>query len=129
MDRNQSEIVEAADGRDRRLLTTATLRAAELLNISQATLARVLGVSASTVSRMRQDGYHLEPDRKEWDFALLFVRMFRSLDSIVGGREADARAWLHSENRAFQKAPIELIVSVSGLVHVVDYLDASRAPA
>jgi len=127
--RNQSEAVEAPKVRDRRVLTTATLRAAELLDISQATLARVLGVSASTVSRMRQNGYELEPDRKEWDFALLFVRMFRSLDSIVGGREADARAWLQSENRALHKAPIELIVSVSGLVHVVDYLDASRAPA
>ena len=129
MSRNQSVAVESAETRDRRVLTAATLRAAELLDISQATLARVLGVSPSTVSRMRQHAYQLEPGRKEWEFARLFVRMFRSLDSIVGGREADAKAWMHSENRALQKAPIELIVSVSGLIHVVDYLDASRAPA
>ena len=129
MGHREAITAETAEARKRRVLTTATLRAADLLDVSQGTLAQVIGVSAATVSRMRQKGYELDPGRKEWDLALLFVRLFRSLDSIVGGRESDAKAWLHSENRALEKVPITLITSVSGLVHVVDYLDAARAPA
>jgi hypothetical protein len=35
---------------------------------------------------MASERYWLQPDRKEWQLALLFVRLFRSLDSITGGR-------------------------------------------
>lgn len=110
-----------------RILTTATLRAAELLGISQARLAAVIGVSAPTVSRMKSGAYLLAEDRKEWALAALFVRLYRSLDSIVAGRTDDARAWMHGANRAFDgRVPADLIGDVQGLVHVVDYLDAAR---
>jgi hypothetical protein len=60
-------------------------RAAERLDVSKALLAKVLGVSPPTVTRLYNGSYQLDdPNRKEWDFALLFVRVFRSLDSIVG---------------------------------------------
>ncbi len=70
--------------------------------------------------------YLLDPKRKEWDFALLFVRVFRSLDSIVGN-EATARKWLFSDNLGLQAMPVELIRHTEGLVRAVQYLDASRA--
>lgn len=111
----------------RDILTRACLRAADLLSVPQQQLAKLLGVSAATVTRMRQGAYALEPNRKEWDLALLFLRLFRSLDSIVAGRETDARAWLHSDNQELRGKPAELILQVSGLVHVADYLDAVRA--
>jgi hypothetical protein len=57
----------------------------------------------------------LDPNRKEWDFALLFVRAFRSLDSIVGD-EASARTSLRSENRGLGARAFELIQEVEGLV-------------
>lgn len=110
-----------------KVLTSATLKAAELLDISQSQLARVIGVSAPTVSRMKSGAYLLSEERKEWSLAALFVRAYRSLDSIVAGRAEDARAWLHSPNRAFDgRVPAELIADVQGLVHVVDYLDGAR---
>lgn len=68
----------------------------------------------------------MDPKRKEWDFALLFVRVFRSLDSIVGD-DATARKWLLSDNLGLQAKPVELIRNTEGLVRVVQYLDASRA--
>src|SRR6266702_1688835 len=72
--------------------------------------------------------YQLSPDKKEWDFAVLLVRLFRSLDSIVGGAADDAKKWLASENRALAgKKPVDLIESTEGLVRVVTYLDACRA--
>jgi uncharacterized protein (DUF2384 family) len=107
------------------VLSKAVARAAERLKISRALLAKVLGVSPATITRLYAGDYKLEQNRKEWEFALLFVRAFRSLDSIVG-EEGAARAWLNSENRGLNGRPIELIGHTEGLVRVVHYLDASR---
>jgi uncharacterized protein (DUF2384 family) len=110
------------------VLTKSVLNTAAYLDISKGRLANILGVSAATVTRLYADSYRLSPDKKEWDFAVLLVRLFRSLDSIVGGAADDARKWLGSENRAFAgKKPGELLESTEGLVRVVTYLDACRA--
>jgi len=108
------------------VLSKAVARAAERLEISKTLLAKVLGVSPPTITRLYSGEYQLAPERKEWDFALLFVRVFRSLDSIVGD-EATARQWLASENLGLNGRPIVLIRSAEGLVRVVQYLDASRS--
>jgi len=107
------------------VLTKAVARAAERLGISRAALARILGVSPATVTRLFCGEYKLDERRKEWEFALLFVRLFRSLDSIVGD-EQSARRWLGSDNRALNARPIDLLHQTEGLVRVVQYLDASR---
>lgn len=107
------------------ILTKAVARAAERLDISRSLLAKVLGISPSTITRLCSGEYQLDQRRKEWEFALLFVRAFRSLDSIVGD-ETTARKWLNSENRGLNGRPIELIRNTEGLVRVVQYLDASR---
>ena len=107
------------------VLGKAVGRVAERLHISKAVLASILGVSPATITRFYHGEYLLAQNRKEWEFALLLVRVFRSLDSIVGD-EATARKWLNSENRGLNGRPIELITSTEGLVRVVQYLDASR---
>ena len=107
------------------VLSKAVARAAERMGISRALLAKVLGVSPATVTRLFAGNYLLDPSRKEWEFGLLFVRAFRSLDSIVGADET-ARQWLSSENRCLNGRPIDLIAHTEGLVRVVQYLDASR---
>lgn len=107
------------------VLTKAVARAAERLDISRALLAKILGVSPPTVTRLYSGDYKLDERRKEWEFALLFVRVFRSLDSIVGN-EQTARQWLNSENRGLNGRPVDLIRQTEGLVRVVHYLDASR---
>mgnify|MGYP003611495619 CR=1 FL=1 len=107
------------------VLTKAVARAAERLDISRAVLAKILGVSPPTVTRIYNGAYQLDERRKEWEFALLFVRVFRSLDSIVGD-EQTARQWLNSDNRGLNGRPVDLIRQTEGLVRVVHYLDASR---
>lgn len=107
------------------VLGKAVIRAADRLGIPRAELSRILGLSPATVSRLHAGGYHLDPARKEWEFALLFVRAFRSLDSIVGSEEA-ARLWLASENAGLNARPLDLLRSTEGLVRVVQYLDAAR---
>lgn len=122
-------VTDSATAADRRrVLTIATLRAADLLEIPQAVLAKLLGISAPQVSRMRQGAYLLDESRKEWELAALFVRLYRALESITSGDEA--LAWLNSRNRGLSDAkPATLITSAAGLVRVVDYLDAARARA
>jgi DNA-binding XRE family transcriptional regulator len=107
------------------VLSKAVTRAAARLDLSKSLLAKVLGVSPPTITRLYGGHYLLDPNRKEWDFALLLVRVFRSLDSIVGD-EASARLWLRSENLGLNAKPVELIKEVEGLVRVVQYLDANR---
>jgi uncharacterized protein (DUF2384 family) len=79
-----------------------------------------------TASRLVAGRYRLAPARRrEWEFALLFARLYRSLDAIVGN-DRDAQAWLRGENVALGERPVELIRSAEGLVRVLQYLDASR---
>lgn len=114
----------AAD--EARVLSKAVVRAAGFLGLTQRQLAGVLGISEPTASRLAAGTYVLSRARsKEWELALLFVRLFRSLDA-VWGREESARKWLRSPNTALQTPPIEQIASIQGLVRVVGYLDHAR---
>src|SRR5271168_3580124 len=110
----------------RRVLTGAVLRATDLLEITQAGLAHILGLSPSTVSRMANGAYTLDDQKKEWELGALFVRLFRSLDAVIGSNDSAARGWLNGPNQAIAGRPIELIRSTEGLVRVVQYLDCAR---
>jgi transcriptional regulator with XRE-family HTH domain len=109
------------------VLSRAAVRAAKLLEVPQADLAQVIGVSGATLSRLANGRKALEPGSKPWQLAALFVRLFRSLDAIVGSDDTAARAWLRSDNRALGGVPLALIRDAAGLVRTVDYLDAARA--
>lgn len=111
------------------VVTKGVMRAASRLEVSNRALAAVLGVSEATVSRMGAGAHQLDPAGKPFELAVLFLRLFRSLDAIVGGDVAVARAWLRNPNTALGAAPMTLIESVAGLVHVVAYLDHRRALA
>ncbi|MDP9083876.1 MAG: XRE family transcriptional regulator [Pseudomonadota bacterium] len=110
----------------RRVLTGAVVRASELLDITQSSLAQILGLSPSTVSRMANGTYILETHKKEWELGALFVRLFRSLDAVIGSNDSAARGWLTGQNHALGGRPADLIGSTEGLVRVVQYLDAAR---
>lgn len=108
------------------VLSKAAVRAARLLALSQRDVARILGVSDATASRLFAGHYVLSRERaKEWELALLFVRLFRSLDALWG-HEAAAHNWLTSNNLSLAARPVDLLGSVEGLVRVVGYLDQAR---
>jgi hypothetical protein len=108
------------------VLTKATVRAAALLGVSNKALARIVGLSEASVSRMGAGAYTFAPGDKPFELAVLFVRLYRALDALVHGDDAVARVWLASPNEALGGVPLTLIQSISGLVHVVAYLDARR---
>ncbi len=103
----------------------AALSAASRLGLTNRHLATVIGTSEASVSRM-QHSRGVDPASKEGELALMFVRLFRSLDALVGGNEVQARAWMHAMNDHVGGVPAERIRTVEGLVDVVQYLDAMR---
>jgi hypothetical protein len=109
------------------IVTKAALRAATRLGLTNKVLANVVGLSEATVSRMRSGEYELQSGQKPFELALLFVRLFRSLDAIVGGDDAVASAWLKYPNSALRDEPLQLIQTIPGLMNVIQYLDARRA--
>jgi len=118
----------AAAGDAARVLSQAVLRTAELLGLSRAALARVLGVSEAGVSRIASGTRLIDPDSKEGELALLLVRLYRSLDALVGNDAAQRLLWLGSYNRGVNGKPVELIERAEGLAGLVAYLDGMRAP-
>ncbi len=112
---------------DSTIVARATIRAAERLGLTSRVVARILGVSEATISRMRSGDYPLATGQKPFELAVMFVRLYRSLDAIVGGDDKVAAEWLRNKNTALNARPLDLIQSVPGLVNVVQYLDARRA--
>ncbi len=109
------------------VVTKAAIRAADRLKIKNKVLARIIGVSESTVTRMKQGGHPLEPGQKSFELAVLFVRLYRSLDAVIGGDDSVASDWLANENTALRAKPLEMIQTISGLTNVIQYLDTRRA--
>ncbi len=107
------------------VLSQAVLKAAGYLGLSQKDLAEVIGESESTISRLKS-GRGLDSGSKAGELALTFVRVFRSLDTLMGGNTEASKQWIHTENLHLGGIPGELIKKAVGLVHVAEYLDAMR---
>ncbi len=110
------------------VLGKALMRAARQLSLSNAQLAQVLGVSESSIHRLTTGQREIDPQSKEGELAALLLRLYRSLDAVVGADAYLRQRWLTSHNRALNGTPAELMGSVAGLVHTVAYLDHARAP-
>src|SRR6266568_1143835 len=109
------------------VVAKALVRAARGLGLSQPEVAVVLGTSAASVSRTFGGERPIAPDSAEGRHALLFLRLFRSLDTLVGGDEVKARRWLEAPNAHLAgRPPRALLASTPGLVRVAEYLDAMR---
>jgi hypothetical protein len=98
----------AAPLSDGQLLLQAVLRAADELELNRAK--------------------GIEPASKTGELALLLIRLYRSLSVLVGNDRRLLRHWLHTANRHTGGLPAEQIQRTEGLVEIVQYLDAMRAP-
>jgi hypothetical protein len=125
--RQRTKVRPQAAPDESRVVTKATLRAADRLGIKNNVLARIIGLSEPTISRMSKGAYLLPPDSKAFELAVLFVRFYRSLDGIIGGDDSVAADWLKNKNTVLDGIPLEVIQSVSGLANAIEYLDSRRA--
>ena len=115
------------EAEDDRVLTAAVSRIADFWGLTNAKLGAVLGLSAATVSRLRSGQAKLDPASKSFEAGQFLLRLFRSLDALLGSDDQAARSWLATRNLDLGARPIDLIDSFKGLITVCDYVDAHRA--
>ena len=92
---------------DKDILTEASLKAAHFLGLDTAQVAQI--------SRQAQ----LDSE----EVAILLVRTYKSLHSIMGGHEAEMRVWITSGNSHLKCIPEQLIMSAGGQSDVAFYLE------
>ena len=114
------------DPQKERVLTKAILNLATFYDLSGKDLSYIIGISESTVTRLNQGKAFLSPSSKEGEIALLLLRVYRGLNALIGNDHDKARLWLTSHNHYFNKKPIDQLKTVTGLVQVVNYIDAMR---
>jgi len=109
-----------------RLVAKAVVNAGSSLGLSQKEIAAAIGVSEAQVSKMKSGAATVSG--KADDLSLYLIRIFRSLDAITGGDGATTKGWMRNPNADLRGIPAELIGTAAGLVEVMNYLDAARAP-
>ena len=110
-----------------RVLTEAVSRVAACWKLTNDQLAAVLGLSSASASRLRSGGYALDRSSKAFELGQYLVRLFRSLDALMGSDDRASVSWLKAVNLDLGGRPIDLVRTISGLVAVTDYLDDYRA--
>ena len=117
----------AARSDDGILVAEAVRRIGEYWHLSNEALGEILGLSSATISRLRNGAWHFQTGSKSFELAQYLMRLFRSLDSIMGSDDAAARSWLAADNVDLDGKPIELIRTIRGLSAVTDYVDDFRS--
>ena len=88
------------EARDGIILAEAVRRIAEYWQLTNEGLGDVLGLSGSTVSRLRNGAWQFQAGSKSFELAQYLVRLFRSLDSLMGSDDAASRSWLQAVRRS-----------------------------
>jgi len=124
---NTKQKQDQGSGDAERVVTKAVLKAAGFLKLSNKELAVIIGVSERTLARIKNDDAVLKKGDTSHKLALYLIRIFRSLGALYGSNVEDMAKWVRSENKHLRTSPVEAMQEIAGLVHTMDYLDASRA--
>ena len=120
-----AQLARIAD--ENRVLTSAVSKIAGCWKFTNEQLGAILGVSAPTASRLRSGSFELDRSTKAFELGQYLVRLFRSLDALMGSDDEASMSWLRSANLDLGGRPIDLIRSVRGLGEVANYVDDYRA--
>ena len=120
-----AQIIRKAD--ENRVLTAAVSRVAACWKLTNEQLGAVLGISPATASRLKSGGFELDRSSKAFELGQYLVRLFRSLDALMGSDDDATMSWLRASNVDLDGRPIDLIRSIRGLGAVTNYVDDFRA--
>ena len=112
---------------ENRVLTAAVSRVASCWKLTNEQLGAVLGISPATASRLKSGTFELDRSSKAFELGQYLVRLFRSLDALMGSDDDASMSWLRSPNLDLDGKPIDLIRSIRGLGAVTNYVDDYRA--
>lgn len=107
------------------VLAKALIQVAEQLDLKQTQVAAILGVHRTAISRLKSNP-ELDPASKQGELALLLIRMHRALYALTGGDPEWIRHFMNTPNRVTGGIPVQQIESISGLVTVLQFVDAIR---
>lgn len=110
-----------------RVLSEAVSRVAACWKLTNEQLGAILGLSPATASRLRSGGFRLDGSTKAFELGQYLVRLFRSLDALMGSDDEASVSWLRTVSLDLDGRPIDLIRTVRGLGDVADYVDDYRA--
>lgn len=127
MEAKALERVSAMRADEARVLSDAVAKIAANWKLTNDELGRIIGISTSSAQRLKKGSLKLERGKKDFELGQYLLRLFRSLDSIMGSDDAASISWLKAHNRDLESSPLELLFTISGLVRVVDYVDGYRA--
>ena len=117
----------APETNQNRILSEAVVRVAGCWQLTNEQLGAILGLSSATASRLRSGGFQLDRSGKAFELGQYLIRLFRSLDALMGSDDRAAISWLKTANLDLAARPIDLIRSIRGLCDVTDYVDDYRA--
>lgn len=120
-----TQVLRNAD--ENRVLSRAVGRVAACWKLTNEQLGAILGLSPATASRLRSGGYELDRSTKAFELGQYLVRLFRSLDALMGSDDRASISWLKAANLDLGGRPIDLIRTISGLNEVTGYVDDYRA--
>ena len=106
------------------VLTKAVCNLSKFYSLTSKDLSKIIGISEASASRLNLGSKLISPRTKEGEMALLLLRIYRSLNAMVGNNHEKAKLWLNNQNKYFRNKPIEEMKTIPGLMGVLNYLDA-----
>ncbi|MCA0403883.1 MAG: XRE family transcriptional regulator, partial [Proteobacteria bacterium] len=79
---------------EEKVLTKALSNMSKFYSLTGKDLSQIIGLSESTITRLGQDKKLISPHTKEGEIVLLLLRIYRSLNAIVGNNHEKAKLWL-----------------------------------
>lgn len=104
----------------RRVLATATQRAGHALGLSTAQTAAIVGCTLTDFTN------GLDPQSEPGRRALILIRIYQSLEVLVGGDSQLLQQWMTGNNQGIQGVPSEQIQTPEGMATILSYLEAMR---
>lgn len=99
------------------VLAGATVRAGQALGLTPNRTAALIGYDQADVAQ------GLDPLSNPGKRALMLIRVFQSLDALLGGNQEMILTWMNSHNDYFSAAPVDLIDQDQGFGRVLSYLE------
>ncbi|MFK5914123.1 MAG: XRE family transcriptional regulator [Woeseiaceae bacterium] len=101
------------------VLYKAFLNASDILALTSYELSQVINCDISKIDK-------ITPDSNEGIRALYFIRIYKKLFDLLNGDKKEMKLWIDGDNFGTGGVPAQQVQEkdISGLVHVMEYLEA-----